>query len=324
MFSVYYRTPRDEALRVLFLVEAQPDRLARLRECYEGRHDVLDALWWRLHPREASPRGVPDPLVERDTLQRQAFSREGEASPTVEEHDPVTGGEIRLTADELRLRNLDAALLDDGTALDAAIARFSAEFPASAAPAGEEPLPPDEPVVPARRQRWPLAALASVLAALLMATAALAWKVGETSERLDTLAEAAVADTSERWRDVDATTSEALMVFTRTQALDDMYPLQLPVAYDPRAVRRLRPGVSNGSLRLFAVLADPGDVCLIAVLSDLSSASVCSAVREFDEAGLILAVSIPAADRPRGDPFKPMASTITWRPNGTISVTTGS
>lgn len=322
MFSVYYRTPRDEALRVLFLVEAQPDRLARLRECYEGRHDVLDALWWRLHPREPSPRGTPDPLVERDALQRLAFSRQGEGSPMVEERDPVTGEEIRLTADELRLRNLDAALLADGAALDAAIARFSADFPATASGPAEEPPPPAVPVAREPRRRWPVAVLASVLTALLVATAALAWKVGETSDRLDTLAEAAVADEGERWRDVDTTTSEALMIFTRTQVLDDMYPLQLPVAYDPRSVRRLRPAVTSGSLRLFAVLADPGDVCLIAVLSDLSSASVCSPVREFEEAGLVLAVSIPAADRPRSSPFQPLASTITWLPSGTVSMET--
>ena len=154
MFSVYYRTLRDEALRVLFLVEQDPARLARLRELYTVRHDVLNALWWRLHPRETSPRGVADPVIERDGPQRQTFSRAGETAPTLEQRDVITGAAIRSTADEHLLRELDAHLSEDARALDAAVARFGADFPAGeAAGVPAIVLSADRGSMPHRRRR---------------------------------------------------------------------------------------------------------------------------------------------------------------------------
>ncbi|MCY7325487.1 MAG: hypothetical protein LH605_05070 [Microbacteriaceae bacterium] len=345
MFSVYYRTPRDEALRVLFLVEQDPARLARLRELYTGRHDVLDALWWRLHPREASPRGVPDPVLERDGLQRQAFSRAGEAAPTLEQRDLITGAEIRLTADQHRLRELDAHLSEDGRALDAAVARFAGDFPAGGAAgsaAGEAagdpatgasadrgfdaPAPPapvpattTPPVQPSWRRRL-TASLALGLAALLAVNIFLATRLEQVSRRLDSLAQQAIADPRARWGEVDASSASALKVFIRAQTINDVYPVQLPIAYDLRNVRRLTPEVRTGAFGLYAVLAHPGDVCLVAVLPDLSSSSSCSAVRDFVGNGLVVTFTelVGGADR------NPVVREITRRPDGGIVLATGS
>ncbi len=335
MFSVYYRTPRDEALRVLFLVEQDPARLARLRELYTGRHDALDALWWRLHPRETSPRGVADPVIERDGLQRQAFSREGETAPTLEQRDVITGAAIRLTADEHRLRELDAHLSEDARALDAAVARFGADFPAgealgvpamvSSADGGSDATSPPStvpttatPPAPTGRRRRLIAALAVGLAALLAVNVFLAIRLEQVSRRLDTLAQQAIADPRARWDEVDASSASALQVFTRAQTINDVYPVQLPIAYDLRDVRRLTPSVRTGAFELYTVLAHPGDVCLIAVLSDLSSSSSCSAVRDFAENGL----AVTSTELVGGDDRNPVVREITWRPNGAIVLAT--
>jgi len=356
MFSVYYRTPRDEALRVLFLVEQDPARLARLRTVYSGRHDVLDALWWRLHPREASPRGVPDPVLERDGLQRQAFSREGERAPTLEQLDLITGAEIRLTADEHRLRELDTHLAEDARALDAAVARFSADFPvgkmtrdpagkAADEPEADEranagPIPASRPRAAQPREAQPreaqpqagqpqagqprwrrrlTAALALGLAALLAVNIFLATGLENVSRQVDSLAQQALADPRERWGEVDASSVSALEVFATPQMIRDVYPVQLPIAYDLRNVRRLTPEVRTGAFGLYAVLAHPGDICLVAVLPDLSSSSTCSAVADFAENGL----AVTSTELVGGDDRNPLVRVITWRPNGAIVLGTG-
>ncbi|GAB3143297.1 hypothetical protein [Marisediminicola antarctica] len=336
MFSVYYRTPRDEALRVLFLVEQDPARLARLREVYGGRHDVLDALWWRLHPRETSPRGVPDPMLERDGLQRQAFSREGEMAPTLEQRDLITGTKINLTADEHRLRELDAHLAEEARALDAAVARFVADFPAgdvagihhaggsgearSDAPATPLAAPARAtPPAPPRWRRRLTAALAVGLAALLAVNVVLATRLEQVSGRLDSLAQQAITDPLARWGEVDASSAPALQVFIRAQTINDVYPVQLPTAYDLRNVRRLTPEVRTGAFGLYAVLAHPGDICLVAVLPDLSSSSTCSAVSDFAQNGL----AVTSTELVGGDDRNPVVREITWRPNGAIVLGTG-
>jgi len=346
MFSVYYRTPRDEALRVLFLVEQDPARLARLRTVYSGRHDVLDALWWRLHPREASPRGVPDPVLERDGLQRQAFSREGERAPTLEQLDLITGAEIRLTADEHRLRELDTHLAEDARALDAAVARFSADFPvgkmtrdpagkAADEPEADEranagPIPASRPRAAQPREAQPqagqprwrrrlTAALALGLAALLAVNIFLATRLENVSRQVDSLAQQALADPRERWGEVDASSVSALEVFATPQMIRDVYPVQLPIAYDLRNVRRLTHEVRTGAFGLYAVLAHPGDICLVAVLPDLSSSSTCSAVADFAENGL----AVTSTELVGGDDRNPLVRVITWRPNGAIVLGTG-
>ena len=349
MFSVYYRTPRDEALHVLFLVEQDPARLTRLRELYTGRHDVLDALWWRLHPRQASPRGVPDPVLERDGFQRQAFSREGEAAPILEQRDLVTGADLRLTADEHRLRELDAQLAEDARALDAAVGHFGADFPAGEAVGAAGPgaadtvaststgsgygygyLAPPAPTTassPAaapgatnsRRRRLRIA-LAIGLAALLAVNVVLATRLDQVSRRLDSLSQQSLADPRASGNELDASSASALQVFTRAQTISDVYPVQVPIAYDLRDVRRLTPEVRSGAFGLYAVLANPGEVCLIAVLPDLSSSSSCSAVVDFAENGLV----VTSTQLIGGDDRHAMVREITWRPNGTIVLATSS
>jgi len=48
---------------------------AVLRRTYPGRHDVLDALWWRAHPLSETPAGRGDPAAELPALQAAVYSR---------------------------------------------------------------------------------------------------------------------------------------------------------------------------------------------------------------------------------------------------------
>jgi len=175
------------------------------------------------------------------------------------------------------------------------------------------------PVQPSWRRRL-TAALALGLAALLAVNIFLATRLEQVSRRLDSLAQQAIADPRARWDGVDASSTSALKVFTRAQTINDVYPVQLPIAYDLRNVRRLTPEVRSGAFGLYAVLAHPGDVCLVAVLPDLSSSSSCSAVRDFAENGLV----VTSTELVGGDDRNPVVREITWRPNGAIVLATGS
>lgn len=66
---------------VLERAGSDPDFETGLRAAYQGRHDVLDALWWAAHPLTSSPRGVADPARELRDLQRAAFSRSDDRTP---------------------------------------------------------------------------------------------------------------------------------------------------------------------------------------------------------------------------------------------------
>lgn len=76
-----------------------------LRDAYRGRHDVLDALWWRCHPLTQSPAGRRDPAAELPPLQAEVYSR-------MRPDSPIGDGERRLRALTDRLRR-DAADLDE-------------------------------------------------------------------------------------------------------------------------------------------------------------------------------------------------------------------
>jgi hypothetical protein len=78
---------------------------AVLRRAYLGRHDVLDALWWRAHPLTETPAGRLDPAAELPTLQAAVYSRARSA-------ESAPGDEQRLAALQLALEQ-DAADLDE-------------------------------------------------------------------------------------------------------------------------------------------------------------------------------------------------------------------
>lgn len=331
MFSVYHATRRDEALRALVLVEGDDRRLAAFRELYLGSHDLLDALWWRLHPLEISPRGVPDPAIERHALQRLAFSRHDEATPLVADRDLLSGQRIWLTDDELQLRNLDVLLAADARALDSAIAKFTAMYPlVETAEVAPVPVPPIEyapphasPVLDDVRQHAPwLPIAAGVLAmGLLVTTGAMWWRIQEMSDRLNSATPAA-SDPVRDWRETNATTLAALLIFNRSQTLDDVYPLQLPVAYDIRAVRQLTESDDRDGYRLFGALVEPDQICLAIVLADLSSSSSCVSDREFTRDGITIATHasrVKANDGQTGF----VSHRITWEPDGSFTSSTG-
>ena len=51
-----------------------------VRDHYRGSRDVLDALWWRAYPEQASPQGEPAPSGRVRALQRRVFAADADAA----------------------------------------------------------------------------------------------------------------------------------------------------------------------------------------------------------------------------------------------------
>lgn len=341
MFAQTFLTSRDDAARIRSAADRDPLVLAALRRAYAGRHDVIDALDWRLAPLEPSARGMPDPAAERSRIGRRTFSRAGIGPPVVDDADPVTGAALHLTADELRLKDLERMLAADAVALDAAIvtmiARERGETEGLArwlpATAGADGGPSDPVVDPALsgesdppadprsgRRRWARLVAALMAAVLVTVAGVLWWRLQDTQARLDAAAD---PDPVTAWREINATTIPALLIFNRSQEIDDVYPLQLPVAYDMRAVRQLLPYESGDAYRLFGALADPDQVCVVAVLADLSSTSSCVSDREFARHGLLITTHAGRQHRSSGGLSSFVSHQVRWLPDGTFEFTPG-
>ena len=103
---------REPFERALERCTTDPQYESRLRSVYQGRHDVLDALWWAAHPLTPSPRGLSDPAAELRPLQNAVFSREKAESPIIEVADPDTGASVRMSEAEHRLQEAQRLLAD--------------------------------------------------------------------------------------------------------------------------------------------------------------------------------------------------------------------
>ena len=333
MFAQTFLTSRDDAVRIRAAAERDPLVLAALRQAYTGRHDVVDALDWRLTPLEPSARSTPDPSAELARIGRRTFSRDGIGPPVINDPDPVTGTPLYLTADELRLMNLERTLAADAVALDSAIEAVLARdrggtvadrLSPVGAPAHQLTDAPalgatDRPPDPRLGHRWTRLIAWVTVSALVSVAGLLWWRLQDTQARLD-----AAADPVTAWREVNATTIPALLVFNHSQAIDDVYPLQLPVAYDMRAVRQLLPYENGDAYRLFGALADPDQVCAVAVLADLSSTSSCVSDLDFARHGILITTHASRERRSAGGPATFVSHQVRWLPDGTFEFTPGS
>lgn len=119
---------------------AQTDATLRadLRRTYPGRHDVLDALWWRAHPLTQSPAGRPDPAAELPLLQAAVYSRARSAESASDDDERLAALQRALEQDTADLDYL----LEQHATLATAVTDAPANAPAHGPGPGPGPLPP--------------------------------------------------------------------------------------------------------------------------------------------------------------------------------------
>ncbi|MCY7403739.1 MAG: hypothetical protein LH475_03775 [Cryobacterium sp.] len=84
--------------------------------------NVMDALWWAMHPLQPTPACRIDPAVHLVELQAAVFSRAATFEPQLERME--AGSTVRATASEHRLRRLTLSLAARAHAVDQVLAHF--------------------------------------------------------------------------------------------------------------------------------------------------------------------------------------------------------
>ena len=114
---------------VLARASADPAARAKLAAVYRGRHDVLDALAWRVEPGHPGPSGAADPAAGLPILKAKVYGRDAAALPTAQRE-----------ALESQLALLMHLLDDDRSRLDEALASVDWSTPVAPEPQLRAPV----------------------------------------------------------------------------------------------------------------------------------------------------------------------------------------
>ncbi|MFB2555624.1 hypothetical protein [Herbiconiux liangxiaofengii] len=321
--SEYLRARRDAAFR------------ERVEREYDGRHDVLDALWWREHPDAPSPAGEPAPSTRRAELQRVAFAR---AEPGAADAVP------RADRAAAELRRLDAELAEERRAIDAAVAAASvaaattvtavtAARPSAAGHSASHPAGPDDEGLddgvangsgadgPADiRSAAPSPTASGLgrrrLAGVVAAAFAVAVLGGAAGFGLAQTVAASGGDAAGGDGAPFADAGTALAIFDRPQAPGDQPPLLYNVQLREETLRTLSmPGVP-----LYVARDIDGDVCVVLVQTNGTYSANCVPDDRFPATGLLIRGSIAVTGRPSQGDQQPQSFVdveATWLPDGT-------
>jgi hypothetical protein len=328
----------------------------RLRAAYRGRHDVLDALWWRAHPSTRSPSGQPDPASTLPEALAEVYSRHSTTEPLLEFLDPVSNHMVRATEADRVLRTLTLDLARDAAALD----EFFTEFEESAKtePFAQNGASEKNRLAVARdgaalastaflRRRHPGFVRAAVqqrgtayfvVAGAVVGAAATAVFIGiahdltggpspTTSGTASGMTSGPVADTPSPSPNADpnhgargaVAPADPFQIFTERSEYETGIDPLLGSGFVPLDIRRLPDaGAASAGFRMFAAQRADGDYCLILQHPDNTIGVVCATPETITRRGLRLeAIVIPDAP---GDtypqPFEPVDVSIVWDRSG--------
>ena len=301
----------DDAAALLARLEDDPRAAAEMQRRYDGRHDIVSALWWRVHPGTRAPSGLPDPRDERDRLAAVAYGRKGSAAELAE------------------LAELESALARDEAVVDALLERWAAKTTGTTTnehATATEPADPAVSLIDAGRThgadavhavddgvgeaprvpRLRRAVLTTVLVLVLVAATAV------LSVRLAS-AEASLSGAP------PTSGSDPLARFDLRQAADDVPEVSLPYDYVPTSIRRLlRPdqvGLSDDYV-LYGARTERDEVCLILVFPDENTASSCVSLVEYRRNGVRVSANVLRTSRASLGSLIPVAHTVTWQSDG--------
>lgn len=278
----------------------------RVADAYEGRHDVMDALWWMSNDAEDSPSGKEAPGANTVELQRSVYSADAESSD--------------IGAQE-RLQQLLADLACDREAIRAAVQAAGQQA------GGDIRAEPDDSIsVHATaaqgiedhrgdrnrpRSRW----RTSVAIVLVLA---MGFGFGHVAAGIDHSA------------DQPATTSlthpalaAALSIFQIKQDDDDVLGALDPAVFSPESTRLM---LVSDNYKVFAARRLSSEVCVVVMLASSSGyVSSCSMASEFPLAGLQVGWSgtsgkIYTSDGVLDTNGVPSSMVATWTSDGRVTM----
>ncbi|ANP73986.1 hypothetical protein [Cryobacterium arcticum] len=293
-----------------------------VRDHYRGSRDVLDALWWRAHPDQASPQGEPAPSGRVRALQRRVFAADADAAGDDAVHRALRELEAESAAER---EAIDDAVLAAGQQLEGAgAARVVLVRPMSpqddelqhdaglAVSADGLPAAPEKPAGASRNR---LRLTAGLIVAAVLGGVAGAQIVGMVA-----------ADRTEGPAAASAN-AKAFEIFDTHQTVADVPVIPLPDSFQPLTLRSLG-SITWESVdppaesQFYVVRAELHRVCLILLIDDPHYLSSCVGESEFTASGLTLYWTGDQALA--SDALAPSAGHrnwfVTWKPDGAMSV----
>lgn len=291
-----------------------PPMLAALRAIYRGPHDVMDALWWRLHPLTRGPSGTPDPGIALAALRHEAYSRRGSEAPLVAMVDETSGRTVLVRSSEFALheaerrQQLDAASLASAVEsvmraqsdrprqestvrdppIEGATGDSSAMFDGSGE-GGSELIGIDGPRAAGRvrtrrrTRKWCVAAL------VIVAIAAGAFAAGRMSFQ-HVASPTPVPSSSLGLFSAGQHGSATIALLQSPQTPSDVPPFAFDSAIIPGSIHVFAAVQSRGAT-VYGALTKTGLLCLVAVTVDLHSAQTCATQHVFVTDGIRLRIT---------------------------------
>ena len=303
----------------------------RLRASYRGRHDVLDALWWRAHPSTRSPGGEPDPSTALPELMAEVYSRRGMSEPLIEFLDPVSDRMVRATASGQALRALTIDLTHDAAALDAVLEQFGQ--PNEHDGAGQtrrtrqtEQTGQDRPRDRSGRRTAAKSTLAGVAGALaLTLTAFLAltgWNSGSLFPDLGPGVPGPAGSGSSGADATSAVRDDPFQIFDTPAQYTTGVTHLLGPEFLPLTLRRIpNAAAAVTGLHMFAVQRTDGTYCLILQQPKDETDEACATREAIQQRGLRLQAIVvpedPGSTYPQ--PFDPVNASIEWDRHGVFT-----
>ena len=284
--------PWNEAARLLTRATDDRDLRTRLRAQYHGRHDVLDALWWRAHPLCPAPSGRADPAAALDPLRRAAYARSADASTQRALREAM----LELDADAVELDRLLAMTWE------------------SAAPVAQ-----DDPTVLATPPRPLRRRLVLTLAAVLVVAAA-AFSLGRLADRPATSAAGASSASPSPYDGGSQRGSATLALLESAQVPRDIPPFALGTDTISSSVHLIFDGYSPGVV-VYGALGHRDTVCMVVIVAQQESSQTCSTTDRFIDAGLHLRVTTSGRIVNDSGFLVPRYYEFSWQGDGSVSAT---
>ena len=282
-----------EAELALARASADADWLASLRKAYQGRHDVLDALWWVAHPNTRAPGGLADPADGLRDLQRAVFSRAAAQSPV--EAEQRLRERQQLLAEDARF--LQQAWLSAPPYVKGASHPHRAPEPATAVDALRDRNDPAErAAAPRRKLLIPALVSVGLLAAILGLPTLTGLDAGTDSE--PTPMPTTPTTTPHARMEIvtfvsDGNVSDPQAVLARPAVESDQPRFEPGEPFEPESFRRLPDLV--GFLELYLSRGEQADsICLVVIRHDGVNQGSCVPQTTFARQGIELGSS---ADR---------------------------
>jgi len=299
--------------------QCDPVFLQEVRAAYDGRHDSLDALWWKSHPADPAPSGALPPSAALSDLQRRVFSADGGSLGDHDTTRELRELEAQLSADHRAIQNAIAAASAWRTGRRADPSADTGE-PAPAATDGlieTDATSATGAATRTLRSRGPIRNLlvAFCIAAALICGAIIGAQMSNTDADASPPASPSVDPKP------TAAPLTAALIFKSAQVPSDLPAQPMPETLVRDSFRNLLPAEASSTRNgIYAARSTSNMICLVALTSESAYVSSCAVESEFPVIGLRVywSADIDYLTSDGAAISTPTDLNAVWKPDGSV------